>query len=65
VTPPAASRCASGNTLDVIARRELRDNTAVSLVHRHLRMQGVRKEPALAVVDRKPGFVAGRLDAED
>ena len=53
------------DTLDVIARRELGDDTAVRFVHRHLRMQRVRKKPALAVVDRKPGFVAGRFDAED
>jgi hypothetical protein len=28
-------------------------------------VQRVREETALAVVDRKPGLVAGRLDAED
>jgi len=34
-------------------------------VHRDLRMQRVRKQSALAVVHRKPGFVAGGFDAED
>ena len=49
----------------MIARRKLRDNAAVRLVHRHLRVQRVREQPALRVIYREAGFVAGRFDSED
>ena len=48
----------------VIARRELRDDAAERPVHGHLRMQRVGEQPALGVVERDSGFVAGSLDAQ-
>ena len=51
---------------DVVARSELRHHAAVRLVHRDLRMHGVREQPSrAAVVDRYPGFIAGRLDPKN
>ena len=49
----------------VVARCELRHDASVHPVHRNLRVQRVRKQPALAVVERKPRFVARCLDAEN
>ena len=48
----------------VVARRKLRHDSAVDTVHRDLRMQRVREEPALAIVEREAGFVARGFDAE-
>jgi len=42
----------------VVARRELRHHAAVDTVHGDLRMERVAKEPKIAVVERKAGFVA-------
>src|SRR6266550_6130856 len=53
------------NPLYVIARRELGHDAAVSLVHRHLRVQCVSNETALGVVNGDAGFIAGRLKAKD
>src|SRR5439155_5896120 len=50
---------------NMIARRELGDNAAVGLVHRDLRMQCVRKQAALGVVNRDTRFVTGSLEAEN
>ena len=53
------------NALHVIARRELRHDTAIRRVHRHLRVQRVRNETALGVVNSDAGLIAGGLKAED
>ena len=45
-------------------RQELGHDPAVGLVHRHLRMQRMREQPADGVVERDSGLVAGRFDAE-
>ena len=50
---------------DVIARRQFRHDAAVLAMHRDLRMQRVRKQAALRVVEREAGFVAGAFDAEN
>lgn len=50
---------------DVIARREFRHHAAVLAMHGDLRVKGVRKQPALGVVEREAGFVAGTFDAEN
>jgi hypothetical protein len=34
-------------------------------MHRNLRMQRVREQAALSVVEREAGFVAGAFDAEN
>ena len=48
----------------VIARRQLRDDAAVGFVHGDLRMERMRQQPALGVVDRDPGLVAGSFQSE-
>ena len=53
------------NALHMIARRELRHDTAVRLVHGHLRVQRVGNETALGVVNGDAGLIAGSLKAED
>ena len=50
---------------NVVPRRELRYDAPVCVVQRHLRMQGVSEQAAVAVVDGHPGFVAGGFDAQD
>jgi hypothetical protein len=52
-------------TPDMVARREFRYHAAILPVHRNLRMQGVRQQAALRVVERESGFVAGAFDAEN
>ena len=49
---------------DVVARGELGHDSAVGLVHRHLRMQRMGEQAASAVVQREPGLVAGGFYAE-
>src|SRR5439155_30305 len=46
---------------NVVPRRELRYDAPVCVVQRHLRMQAVSEQAAVAVVDGHPGFVAGGL----
>src|SRR5689334_15899690 len=50
---------------DVIARRELRYHAPVRVVERDLRVERVGEQPAGTVVDRRPGLVAGGLDAQN
>ena len=50
---------------DVVARGQLGYDAAVFFMHRHLRMQCVRQQAALGIVEREAGFVAGGFDAED
>jgi hypothetical protein len=47
----------------VVAGGQFRHDTAVFPMHGDLRMQRVRKQAALGVVERKAGFVAGTFDA--
>ena len=55
-----------GQAADVIAGGEFGYHPPVGLVHRHLRMQGVREQAAgVAVVQRDASLVARGLDAED
>ena len=49
----------------VIARGELGHDAAVDAVHRHLRVQRMREQPAGRVVHGHAGFVAGGFDAEN
>ncbi|ABA52958.1 hypothetical protein BURPS1710b_A0840 [Burkholderia pseudomallei 1710b] len=68
-----AARAACGEHLfeqrqraaNVVARRELGNDTAVFAVHRDLRVKRVREQAALGVVEREAGFVAGAFDAEN
>jgi hypothetical protein len=48
----------------MIARRKLGHDAAVGLVHRDLRVQRMREESTLRVVDGEARLVAGSLDAE-
>ena len=50
---------------DMVARRQFRHDAAVFPMHRDLRMQRVREQAALRVVERETGFVAGAFDAEN
>ncbi len=50
---------------DMVARGEFRHHAAVFGVHRHLGMQGVRKQAALRVVERNAGFIAGGFDSQN
>ena len=51
---------------DVVARSQLWDHAAVSLVHRDLRMHGVGEQAGLsAVVQGDAGFIARSLDPKD
>lgn len=50
--------------LDVVARGELRHDSAVGLVHCHLRVQSVRQQPARpAVIERDARLVAGAFNS--
>jgi len=49
---------------DVVSRRELGHHAAVLIVQRHLRVQRMRQQAAIAVVDGYAGFVTGSLDAQ-
>ncbi len=49
----------------MVARGEFGNNAAVIAVHGHLRMQGMREQAALHIVERNTGFVAGGFDAQD
>ena len=52
--------------LDMVAGREFRNDAAVDLVHRDLRMHGVGEQPAPgAVVQGDTGFIARSLDSKD
>jgi hypothetical protein len=50
---------------DVVARGQLGDDAAIFLVHGDLRMQGMRQQAALGVIQSKAGFVTGGFDAEN
>ena len=41
------------------------DESGILLVHGDLRVQRVRQQPALRVVQRQAGFIAGGFDAEN
>ena len=49
---------------DVIARSELRNDAAIFVVHRDLRIQRVRQQAAPRLVERDAGLVAGRFDSQ-
>ncbi len=49
----------------MIAGGELGHDAAIDAVHRHLRVQRMREQPAGRVVDGHAGFVAGGFDAEN
>ena len=50
---------------DVIARGQLRHHAAIGVMQGHLRMQRMREQAALAVIERQAGFVARALYPED
>jgi hypothetical protein len=50
---------------DVVARGQLGDDAAIFLVHGDLRMQGMRQQAALGVIQSEAGFVTGGFDAEN
>ncbi len=50
---------------DMIARREFRHDTPITLVNRDLRMQRMREQAPVRVEYGYTGFVAGGFDAED
>ena len=50
---------------DMVARRQFGHDATVLPMHRDLRMQRVREQAALCVVERETGFVAGAFDAEN
>ena len=49
----------------MVARGQLGHDTTILFMHGDLRVQRMRKQAALAVIQREAGFVAGGFDAED
>jgi len=56
--------CQRQQTLNVIPRRQFRHDAAVFAMHRDLRIQRIRQQTALAVIQRNTGFITGGLDAK-
>ena len=48
----------------VIARGEFGDNAAILIMQRDLRVQSMREQAALGVIQRDAGFVTGRFNAQ-
>ncbi|MNS94906.1 hypothetical protein D3C72_1291380 [compost metagenome] len=53
------------HTADMVARGEFGHHAPIVAVHGDLRVQRMREQAGLGVVEGQPGFVAGRFDAED
>lgn len=54
-----------GQAADVIARGELGHHATIRGVQVDLRVQPVREQAGIGVVDRDAGFITGGFDAED